>query len=106
VKLTKNFRSHKAILRFPNERFYGNDLQPCGISRVINSYLNSPYLVNKKFPVVFHAVSGKDDQEASSPSFFNVHEVLQVKSYVQQLKADRVFRTSRCDIIESAVSEI
>ena len=53
--------------------------------------------MNKKFPVVFHAVSGKDDREASSPSFFNVDEVLQVKSYVQQLKADRVFRTSRCD---------
>ncbi|KAJ3568894.1 hypothetical protein NP233_g5410 [Leucocoprinus birnbaumii] len=98
VKLVKNFRSHEAILRFPNERFYGNDLQPCGERRVINGYLNSSYLVNKKFPVVFHAVSGKDDREASSPSFFNIDEVLQVKTYVQQLKADRVFRTNDQDI--------
>jgi helicase MOV-10 len=96
VKLVKNFRSHEAILRFPNEKFYGNDLEPCGDSRTINGYLNSSYLPNKKFPVVYHSVSGKDDREASSPSFFNIDEVLQVKSYVQQLKADRIFKTSRC----------
>ncbi|KAJ7931318.1 hypothetical protein B0H13DRAFT_1858158 [Mycena leptocephala] len=29
VKLTKNFRSHNAILKFPNERFYGGELQQC-----------------------------------------------------------------------------
>ncbi|KXN81885.1 Putative helicase mov-10-B.1 [Leucoagaricus sp. SymC.cos] len=98
VKLVKNFRSHKAILKFPNERFYGNDLQPCGDSKVINAYLKSSYLPNKNFPVIFHAVSGKDDREAASPSFFNVDEVLQVKSYIQQLKSDRVFRTSDHDI--------
>ncbi|KAF5351162.1 hypothetical protein D9756_008289 [Leucocoprinus leucothites] len=98
VKLVKNFRSHEAILRFPNERFYGNDLQPCGERKVINGYLNSSYLPNKKFPIVFHAVSGKDDREASSPSFFNIDEVLQVKSYVEQLKSDRVFRTNDQDI--------
>jgi helicase MOV-10 len=36
---------------------------------------------------------GKDDREASSPSFFNIDEVLQVKSYVRQLKASGKFRT-------------
>ncbi|KAJ3561910.1 hypothetical protein NP233_g9904 [Leucocoprinus birnbaumii] len=98
VKLVKNFRSHEAILKFPNERFYGNDLEPCGDKRAINSYLNSPYLPNKKFPIIFHAVAGRDDREASSPSFFNIDEVSQAKAYIQQLKADRTFRTSDHDI--------
>ncbi|KAF9440816.1 P-loop containing nucleoside triphosphate hydrolase protein, partial [Macrolepiota fuliginosa MF-IS2] len=30
IKLVKNFRSHEAILAFPNDKFYGNDLQPFG----------------------------------------------------------------------------
>ncbi|KDR68388.1 hypothetical protein GALMADRAFT_78731 [Galerina marginata CBS 339.88] len=98
VKLTKNFRSHNAILRFPNERFYGNELQESANPAVINSYLDSSYLPSKKFPIVFHAVSGKDDREASSPSFFNIDEVLQIKSYVQKLKNDRHFRTTDADI--------
>jgi helicase MOV-10 len=33
-------------------------------------------------------VEGQDTREASSPSFFNPEEVLQVKAYVQQLLAD------------------
>jgi helicase MOV-10 len=95
VKLIKNFRSHPAILKFPNEQFYAGDLQPCASAVTMNAFLNSPFLPkNPKFPVVFHAVSGKDDREASSPSFFNVDEVLQVKSYVQQLKEGRKFRAS------------
>jgi len=98
VKLVKNFRSHNAILQFPNERFYNGDLQPCANPAVINAYLKSPYLPSKKFPIVFHAVSGKDDREASSPSFFNIHEVLQVKDYVQRLRADRRFITTDKDI--------
>ncbi|KAH6909397.1 RNA helicase [Coprinopsis sp. MPI-PUGE-AT-0042] len=99
VKLVKNFRSHPAILRFPNERFYAGDLQPCAPAATINAFLNSPFLPrNPKFPVVFHAVSGKDDREASSPSFFNVDEVLQVKAYVQRLKEGRTFRATDNEI--------
>ena len=48
---------------------------------------------------MFHSVSGKDDREASSPSFFNIDEILQVKSYVQRLKGDRQFRTGVCESI-------
>ncbi|KAH6909395.1 P-loop containing nucleoside triphosphate hydrolase protein [Coprinopsis sp. MPI-PUGE-AT-0042] len=85
VKLIKNFPSHPAILKFPNERFYVSDLQP---------YASA----NPKFPVVFHAVSGKDDREASSPSFFNVDEVLQVKLYVQPFNDGRKFRATDNEI--------
>ncbi|KAF9057246.1 P-loop containing nucleoside triphosphate hydrolase protein [Panaeolus papilionaceus] len=94
VKLIKNFRSHAAILKFPNERFYGAELEACADRRVISSFIGSSYLPSPKFPIVFHAVSGKDDREASSPSFFNIDEVVQIKQYVQKLKEDRQFRTS------------
>lgn len=98
VKLVKNFRSHGAILKFPNDRFYGGDLQPCAKPITTDVYLASSILPNPKFPVVFHSVSGKDDREASSPSFFNIEEVLQVKDYVQRLRFDRRFRTTDKDI--------
>ena len=95
IKLVKNFRSHKAILQFSNEKFYRGDLVSCGDPAIINSLLKSPYLPSKKFPVIFHAVSGKDDREASSPSYFNIEEVLQVKDYVQKLKKDKKFRIGK-----------
>ncbi|KAJ7746485.1 P-loop containing nucleoside triphosphate hydrolase protein [Mycena maculata] len=98
VKLTKNFRSHNAILKFPNEHFYKGELQQCGDANVINSYLGSPILLCKTFPIVFHAISGKDDREASSPSFFNRAEASQVKAYVESLRSNRRFRITDNDI--------
>ncbi|OCH91262.1 P-loop containing nucleoside triphosphate hydrolase protein [Obba rivulosa] len=94
VKLIKNFRSQPAILKYPNEKFYNGELQSCGDPQVINSFLRSPLLPNKKFPVIMHAITGKDDREASSPSFFNIDEVTLVKTYVQSLRADHRFRIS------------
>ena len=82
-------------MQFPNEKFYHGDLVQCGDPAVINSFLNSPFLPSKRFPVIFHAVSGKDDREASSPSFFNIEEVLQVKYYVQELKKNRKYITGK-----------
>jgi helicase MOV-10 len=104
VKLTKNFRSHEAILQFPNEKFYRGDLVSCGNPAIIDSFLRSPYLPSKRFPVVFHAVYGKDDREASSPSFFNIEEILQVKYYVQKLKRDRRFITGKYSLLRKISS--
>ncbi|KAI0826354.1 P-loop containing nucleoside triphosphate hydrolase protein [Irpex lacteus] len=98
VRLTQNFRSHPQILRFPNERFYDSVLEPCGDSRVINSYIGSSFLANRKFPIVFRALSGKDDREANSPSFFNAMEVLEVKACVEQLRSNREVRITDDDI--------
>ena len=94
VKLTQNFRSHPAILKFPNEKFYNNDLVACGRSEDMNAFVNSAILPpkGKKFPILFVGMSGKDDREASSPSFFNIQEALMVKEKVQQLRGDRKLR--------------
>ncbi|KAI0048937.1 P-loop containing nucleoside triphosphate hydrolase protein [Auriscalpium vulgare] len=98
VKLTQNYRSHPAILTFPNERFYNGDLEPCADARVMNSYLGSPVLPSPKFPIVFHGMTGKDAREASSPSFFNIEEAQQVKAYVEALRSDRRFRITDKEI--------
>lgn len=97
VKLTKNFRSHPAILKFPNDEFYAGDLEACGPADQINLYLNSSYLPNGNFPVIFHAVPGQDAREGSSPSFFNPDEVLQVKEYIKNLKANTPIIT--CELL-------
>ena len=89
VKLTKNFRSHQAILTFPNERFYNGDLEQCADPSIINCFLNTSFLPSKQFPVVFHAVSGKNDRESTSPSFFNIDEIAVVRDYVKKLKGYR-----------------
>ena len=103
VKLVKIFRSHKDILHFPNEKFYRGDLESCGDPTVINRFLKSEYLPSKDFPVVFHAVSGKDECEASSPSFLSIDEVIQVKNYVQKLKRDRKFITGEYSLTARSV---
>ncbi|KAG8931375.1 hypothetical protein FRC02_002809 [Tulasnella sp. 418] len=89
VKLTKNWRNHEAILHFPNEQFYGGDLEVCAPTGVKDALLGSPVLNNPKFPVVFHGVPGQDEQEAGSPSYFNILEISQVTEYVDQLLADQ-----------------
>ncbi|THG94463.1 hypothetical protein EW026_g7017 [Hermanssonia centrifuga] len=57
VKLVQNFRSHPAILKFPNERFYMGELEPHGDPKVIDAYIGSPLLPRAKFPIIFHALS-------------------------------------------------
>ncbi|KAK0191915.1 RNA helicase [Armillaria mellea] len=98
VKLTQNFRSHPAILKFPDERFYKGELQPCGDPKVITSFIGSKHLEAKRFPIVFHAMAGEDAREASSPSFFNVDEVLDVKKTVEELRSDKKLHLTDDDI--------
>jgi helicase MOV-10 len=97
VKLVKNFRSHEAILKFPNESFYRGDLQAFASRQVIDSFINKAILPNPRFPILFHGIVGKDDRDASSPSFFNVDEVTQIKDYVMKLKEK--YRTSSYHIL-------
>jgi helicase MOV-10 len=101
VKLIKNFRSHPSVLKFPNERFYGGDLVSCGDPKVINAYIGSNHLVNRNFPIVFYGISGKDDREASSPSFFNISEASAVRDTINQLRFDRTIRISKSSLFVS-----
>lgn len=40
---------------------------------------------SQDFPLIFHGVTGVDEREESSPSFFNVAEVEVLMDYVRKL---------------------
>ncbi|XP_070695391.1 putative helicase mov-10-B.2 [Pempheris klunzingeri] len=85
TKLLRNYRSHPAILKIPNELFYDGELQACADEILRNSYCSWEYLPKQGFPLIFHGVTGVDEREASSPSFFNVAEVEVLMDYVKKL---------------------
>ncbi|KAI0674635.1 P-loop containing nucleoside triphosphate hydrolase protein [Trametes maxima] len=89
VKLVKNFRSHSAILSYPNEVFYERELEVCGSPSIINSFLGSAQLASPRLPVVFHAISGENERESTSPSYFNKYEATEVVEYIRDLLKDR-----------------
>jgi len=95
VKLVKNFRSHNAIISYPNKKFYRNELQPCADPIITSSCLRWDGLSTPGVPIIFHAMQGKDEREASSPSFFNIQEATEVKAYIQALKQDRSLALSK-----------
>jgi len=88
TKLVANFRSHPDILKVPNELFYESELkvyfellmyykyilsrlfnllQASGDKMMTHSAVNWEYLPKPGFPLIFHGVMGKEDQDASSP---------------------------------------
>ncbi|KDQ10484.1 hypothetical protein BOTBODRAFT_58037 [Botryobasidium botryosum FD-172 SS1] len=98
VKLTKNWRSHPAILKFPNEVFYEGELEARADPVITHSLLRWNGMKSPTFPIIFHSITGKDTQEASSPSYFNPDEVSLVKHYVESLFSDRRLRLTDDDI--------
>uniref|UniRef100_A0A8C3G594 RNA helicase n=1 Tax=Cyclopterus lumpus TaxID=8103 RepID=A0A8C3G594_CYCLU len=85
TKLLRNYRSHAAILKIPNELFYENELQVFADQWERDTYCNWEHLPKKGFPLIFHGVMGKDEREANSPSFFNVSEIEVLVDYLTKL---------------------
>ncbi|KAH9829558.1 P-loop containing nucleoside triphosphate hydrolase protein [Rhodofomes roseus] len=90
IKLLNHFRSHPAIIGFSNQHFYDNELKLCGDEAITHSMLDSDVLdgLNPKFPVVFHAVKGREVQKGHSPSYFNMPEAMLVSRYCEMLIND------------------
>jgi DNA polymerase III delta prime subunit len=84
TKLVRNYRSHPAILKLPNEMFY-KDLKCCGDIMVTSNMVRWEHLPKPGFPVVFHAMAGENLREGNSPSWFNPEEAQQVVEYVRLL---------------------
>ena len=38
-----------------------------------------------KVPMIFHGVIGQDLKEESSPSFFNIEEIITVRDYIKKI---------------------
>uniref|UniRef100_A0A3P9KNL3 RNA helicase n=1 Tax=Oryzias latipes TaxID=8090 RepID=A0A3P9KNL3_ORYLA len=83
TKLLKNYRSHPAILKVPNDLFYGGELQPC--ARLSKLYNQLELLPKEGFPVVFHGVAGISQQEKGFSSFYNMAEIEVIKEYLKSL---------------------
>jgi len=98
TKLLKNFRSHHELLTIPKTLYYDNELYACADERMTNSCLNFSCLTDEakrnKVPLIFHGVVGQDLKEESSPSFFNVEEIIIVMEYIKQVLDVRENRVS------------
>lgn len=91
MKLLKHFRSHPAIISYSNRCFYADELRLCGDPAITHSMLRSTVLddLNPEFPIIFHGVGGRDEQEEGSPSYFNIGEASIVAKYCNELIDDR-----------------
>ena len=89
TKLVRNFRSHAELLTVPKQLFYNNELEACADQMQVESCLNFEGLPaeakRNKVPMIFHGVIGQDLKEESSPSFFNIEEVVIVADYIKKL---------------------
>jgi helicase MOV-10 len=85
--LVRNYRSHPAILKLPNEMFYENKLIACGDRMMTHSMTKWEHLPNRSagFPIVFKAVDGENEREGTSPSWFNPQEAISVVETVELL---------------------
>ena len=89
TRLVTNYRSHPDILAVPSRLFYSSSLlagSPLSLQRRYCGSCLGSLLPSPDHPVVFHAVSGQQLQEGSSPSWYNPQEVWQVGLYVQWLQ--------------------
>ncbi|XP_072767482.1 putative helicase mov-10-B.1 isoform X2 [Anoplolepis gracilipes] len=83
TKLVKNYRSHENLLHVSNKLFYEEELKFCGGTDT-QIALNWPKLPNKKFPMIFQEVLGKEERSLTR-SVSNTAEVLLVIKYVKML---------------------
>ncbi|XP_034552700.1 putative helicase mov-10-B.1 [Notolabrus celidotus] len=87
TKLLRNYRSHAAILKVPNELFYKGELQPYAAKDECSSYCEWELLPKKGFPLIFHGVAGTDERDANCTSVYNMAEVEVLKEYLKALLA-------------------
>ncbi|KAM4783148.1 RNA helicase Mov10l1 isoform 2-T2 [Cyanocitta cristata] len=98
TKLTKNYRSHSALLALPSKLFYHKELEVCADTSVVTSLLNWGKLPRKGFPLIFHGIKGSEAREGCSPSWFNPTEAVQVMQYCCQLAKSEASAVSVTDI--------
>jgi hypothetical protein len=83
--LQDNYRSNEQLLELPNQLFYGGRLRACADAALVDSCLGWEGLPNPKTPLMWLGVQGKEEREASSPSWFNPEEAVAVVRIVREL---------------------
>lgn len=76
IMLCENYRSHRAIIDFTSELFYGNKLVASG---------NQPRHPHS-YPLAFFTARGEDVQHQNSTGFYNNAEVYEVVERVAELQ--------------------
>ncbi|TNN84296.1 putative helicase mov-10-B.1 [Liparis tanakae] len=85
TKLLRNYRSHSAILKIPNELFYNGELQPYADIAICRLYCEWEHLPEKDFPLIFHGVAGTDQRDDNNYSVYNMAEVEVLIEYLKAL---------------------
>ncbi|XP_050325111.1 putative helicase MOV-10 isoform X2 [Bactrocera neohumeralis] len=85
TRLCRNFRSHPAIVKLFNELYYDNKLE--SMASIENTNLAAKWkgLHDPNFPILFHAVNGREQYDEDSSSFYNWEEGELVLKYVDDL---------------------
>uniref|UniRef100_A0A1Q3EWY7 Uncharacterized protein n=1 Tax=Culex tarsalis TaxID=7177 RepID=A0A1Q3EWY7_CULTA len=83
--LRDNFRSHLALLKFPNQAFYDGQLRVKADPELTNWAIGWRRLPNYSFPLIFHSVAGEVTRDKGSASMANVQEAKRVASYVEDI---------------------
>ena len=89
---------HPDIIQVPNRLFYDGDL--IAEADIAASHMLSrwEHLPAQNVPLIFQGICGADRREASSPSWFNVHEVEAVVEWVGKLLETRRTRITEDQI--------
>lgn len=85
VGLWRNWRSHGAIIAWPNRYLYDDSMRDYGNAHITYHLVHSDVLPKKGFPIVFHGVKGSEQHAESSPSPFDVLEASIVRNYCDKL---------------------
>jgi superfamily I DNA and/or RNA helicase len=83
--LVRNYRSHSLLLQIPNNLFYNGALKARADPAIVNARLHWDGLPTKGVPLFWHGVVGKEEREASSPSWFNGDEAVCILKHVMSL---------------------
>jgi len=84
--LSKNYRSHKVLLKVSNEAFYQGLLQDYGDKAILDSLLDWPELTNRSnFPLQFIGVNGIENNQIGTPNFINSAEAVKVAEVVSSI---------------------
>ena len=104
--LRRNYRSHESIIRLPNEMFYDGDLTCQADPATSHNLCQWAQLPRAGFPVFFHAITGENLREESSPSWFNPQEASLCAEYAQSLIAGEGLHSEDIGIIAPYTAQV
>ena len=86
VQLRQSFRAHESIMNIYSKMFYDNKLVSRAPRVHADLFVDSNFLPNPKFPILFIHVEHDHEFEEHSPSVFNSVEIEEVVETLRQVK--------------------